>query len=102
MYHRFLVSTTKHLLAVDPESHEFRLLDSNRGLYFGLAQGADDYCTQAPKHNGRPYCSEERRREEGSILVFDRSFRLVDELRPPFVFNIHGITVAMEPVVRLL
>lgn len=96
MHPRFLVSTTQHLLAVDPESHQLWRIDSERGLYFGLADGPDGLLYTACRNNlCGPYCNEERRGEKGSILVFDRSFRMVDELRPPFPLrDVHGIAVA--------
>jgi hypothetical protein len=93
MLNRFLVSTTHHLLAIDPESRSLWRVHSGAGLYFGLAKGADGLLYTACRNTVLgPQDPQIRASEEGTILVFDRELRVCGELRPPFPLrDLHGI-----------
>jgi hypothetical protein len=93
MSRRFLVSTTHHLLAIQPESETLWRIHSGAGLYFGLAKGADGLVYAACRHTILgPDNDEVRASEQGTILVFDHDLRVCEELRAPFPLrDIHGI-----------
>ncbi|HYO80749.1 MAG TPA: hypothetical protein VES20_05055 [Bryobacteraceae bacterium] len=89
----FLVSTTHHLLAIEPESTTASLVHTGKGLYFGLAADIDGRiyvgCRNAV---AGPESAEVRAAERGSILVFDPRLELVGEITAPFALrDVHGI-----------
>jgi len=90
---QFLVSTTHHLLAVDPESRRLWRIHSGGGLYFGLAPGMDGKVYVARRNSVvGPESHEARSSEKGSILVLDRALAPCDELQSPFALrDVHGI-----------
>jgi hypothetical protein len=93
MANRFLVSTTHHLLAIDPESGTVWRIHTGAGLYFGLGKGANGLLYTACRNTILgPDNDQVRASEEGTILVFDRNLRVCDELRPQFPLrDVHGI-----------
>jgi hypothetical protein len=93
MANRFVVSTTHHLLALDPESHTLWRIHSGAGLYFGLAEGANGLLYVACRNTVLGSDNDQvRASEEGTILVIDHKFRVCDELRPVFPLrDVHGI-----------
>jgi len=93
MANRFLVSTTHHLLAIEPESHMLWRIHSGAGLYFGLAKGPDGVIYAACRNTAfGPEDETVRASERGSVLVLDANFRMCDELRPAFPLrDLHGI-----------
>jgi len=93
MARRFLVSTTHHLLAIEPESENLWRIHSGAGLYFGLANGADGLVYAACRHAILgPDNDQVRASEDGSILVLDHDLQVCQELRAPFrLRDIHGI-----------
>jgi hypothetical protein len=92
MAHRFLVATTHHLLAIDPQSRRVWRIHSGSGLYYGLAKDEAGLLYAACRHTVTgPDDETVRAGEVGSILVLDRGFRVVGETRPPFPMrDVHG------------
>ncbi|HEX3745592.1 MAG TPA: hypothetical protein VHW09_16735 [Bryobacteraceae bacterium] len=93
MAQRFLVSTTHHLLAIDPEERKLWRVHSGSGLYYGLAKDDKERlyvgCRNAVLG---PQDESVRETEAGSILVLDRGLRPIDELQPPFPLrDVHGM-----------
>ena len=90
---RFLVSTTHHLLALDPESHTAWRVYSGSGSYFGLAKGEDGLLYVGCRNQILgDYDEEVRGGQQGTILVLDHTFRVVEVLQPPFPLrDLHGI-----------
>jgi len=93
MLKRFLVSTTHCLLAIDPEGGLSWRVHSGRGLYFGLALDPECRIYVACRNTTLgPEDETIRASERGSVLVLDQSFRVCDELTPPFPLrDVHGI-----------
>lgn len=93
MARRFLVATTHHLLAIEPQCETLWRVHSGAGLYFGLAMDSAGLLYAACRHTIQgPDNEEARAAEQGSILVFDQELRLYDELRPQFPLrDLHGI-----------
>ena len=93
MARRFLVATTHHLLAIEPQCETLWRIHSGAGLYFGLAVDSDGLLYAACRNSILgPENDQARAAEQGSILVFDREFRLREELRPEFPLrDVHGI-----------
>jgi hypothetical protein len=89
----FLVSTTHHLLALDPEVHTAWRIHSGSGAYFGLAKGEDGLLYVACRNQIVGDSSEGVRAiQKGTILVLNRGFRVVEVLEPPFPLrDLHGI-----------
>jgi hypothetical protein len=93
MPNRFLVSTTHHLLAIEPQSGKLWRIHSGAGLYFGLAEGPNRLLYIACRNTVLgPNDNQVRSTEQGTILVLDRNFHVCDELRPEFPLrDVHGI-----------
>lgn len=93
MPNRFLVSTTHHLLAVEPASGQMWRIHSGSGLYFGLAEGPGRLLYVACRNTVLgPNDNQVRSAEQGSILVLDSNFHVCEELRPEFPLrDVHGI-----------
>ncbi|MES2262021.1 MAG: hypothetical protein V4724_26165 [Pseudomonadota bacterium] len=77
-----LVTTSQSLLLLDTDSGAAHLLDSGRGLYYGLAHDGEHLYVAA---RNRLVSSEQPAADErGEILVFDRALRPCPSLRAPF------------------
>jgi hypothetical protein len=93
MANRFVVSTTHHLLGLDPESKMLWRIHSGAGLYYGLAKDANGSLYVACRNTVWGSDNDQvRASEEGAILVLDQNLRVCDKLRPQFPLrDVHGI-----------
>lgn len=91
----FLVSTTRHLLAVEPGAGTASILHSGKGLYFGLATDDEGNVYAACRNAvAGPESAEVRAAERGTVLVFSSDLREIEEIVPPFPLrDVHGIAV---------
>jgi hypothetical protein len=90
---RFLVSTTHDLLVIDVETDQLWRAHSGSGLYYGLAKDGTGLTYVACRNTvAGPDDEVVREAEVGTILVLDPSFRVVEEIQPPFPMrDVHGI-----------
>ena len=88
----FLITTTQHVLAFDQSAQTFRRVHSGRGLYYGVCEVGDQYFIACRNETRGPEDERLRQLERGTILVFDRNFRLIEELEPEFPLrDVHGM-----------
>ena len=89
----FLVSTTHHLLAVDPVRESIWRVHSGKGLYFGIACDPAGRIYAACRNTTLGHLDETvRSAERGSVLVLDSQLQVCEELEPPFPLrDVHGI-----------
>lgn len=89
----FLVTTTNHLLAIEPDADEAFIVHSGQGIYYGITtdeQGS--YYVACRNATAGPESDIVRAGERGSILIFDNSLSLVGEIISPFPLrDVHGI-----------
>jgi hypothetical protein len=90
---RFLVSTTHHLLAIDPEQERIWKVHSGKGLYFGISSGRDHRIYVACRNTTLGADSESvRSSERGSVISLNSCFQVCEELTPPFpARDLHGM-----------
>lgn len=90
----FLITTTHHVLAARLDIvPQFWRIHTGAGLYYGVARDAEGLLYIACRNTTTgPESEAARAAEFGSILVLDRSFNVVKELRAPFPLrDVHGI-----------
>lgn len=85
-----LVATSQSLLALDLATGVARVVDTGRGLYYGI--GYSDEALFVGARHGFVADKEDRSREDGSILVYDYDLQLREVLKAPFPLrDIHQI-----------
>jgi hypothetical protein len=82
---KHLVSTTQHLLGLNPDDDSAYRIHSGQGLYFGLARDMENGIYVACRNaTDDPENEAVRAAERGSILVFNSGLTISDELTAPF------------------
>jgi hypothetical protein len=82
---KLLVTTSHSVLLVDGSSGDAKPVHRGQGLYFGIASDGEHFFVAA---RGRMVSSEVPAEEEnGRILVFDPSLRLLEEIAAPFALR---------------
>lgn len=86
-----LVTTSNGFLACDLNSGESHCVHSGSGVYYGISYSSENIFVAA-RHLHLAADDKEVANSRGTILVFDYSLKLVDELSPPFpVRAIHQV-----------
>jgi hypothetical protein len=79
---RLLVTTSRSFLLLDPRTGSGFRLDSGRGAYYGITMLDGNIWVAARRRMAiSPFHESEGK---GEVLVFDRSFRFVKSVQPPF------------------
>lgn len=77
-----LLTTSQSFLLLDPDTGEADVLDSGRGLYYGIARHGEHLYVAA--RNRLVSSTVPQEEERGEILVFDRKLRPAGSLQAPF------------------
>jgi hypothetical protein len=88
----FLVSTSHHILLLDPSRKTAYTVHSGKGLYYGLCVHRGRVIAGC-RHRLPSRDEAERAEERGSLLVFDERLDVKEEVQPPFPLrDLHGMT----------
>jgi hypothetical protein len=87
-----LVTTSRSFLLLNPLNGEAKVIDSGRGLYYGIAFSKESIFVAARRNEDCFEYVDQRGEEEGVILVYDDRLRFTQELHAPFPLrDIHQI-----------
>jgi len=87
----FLVSTSHHILLLDPSRETAYRVHSGKGLYYGLCMHRGRVIAGC-RHRLPSRDEGERMEERGSLLLFDERLAVEEEVQPPFPLrDLHGM-----------
>lgn len=87
-----LVTTSKSFMAVNSETGNKCVIDSGKGLYYGITFSDEAIFVAARNQSNCFNYLDERGDESGSILVFDYHLKLIDTIKAPFLLrDLHQI-----------